>query len=351
MSLMSEQAPGTFIVSLDFELHWGVRDVKTVDQYRLNLLGVRSAVSAMLALFAEYDIHVTWATVGFLFFNCRTDLLDGLPLERPRYEDFRLSPYQEIDGVGEDEARDPFHFARSVLEQIRLYPTQEIGTHTFSHYYCLEPKQNLTAFEADLAAANAAAKRFGVALRSIVFPRNQYDQEHLRVCRRMGLTAFRGNPESWLHRARSSREESRFLRATRLADSYCNLSSHHCYQLPGDESDLPEDTPINLPASRFLRPYSPGVPAVQSLQERRIKNDLNYAAQHGLGYHLWWHPHNFGANLDQNMGTLRRILDHFGGLRDRYGMRSRNMVECTLKQASVQDHAVIEEDHFARPRR
>jgi hypothetical protein len=48
------QTPGTFIISLDFELHWGIRDVKTVEQYRENLIGVRRAVPAMLATFAEY---------------------------------------------------------------------------------------------------------------------------------------------------------------------------------------------------------------------------------------------------------------------------------------------------------
>ena len=62
-------APGTLIVSLDFELHWGVRDVKTVAQYRENLLGVRRAIPALLATFADYGIHATWATVGFLFFR------------------------------------------------------------------------------------------------------------------------------------------------------------------------------------------------------------------------------------------------------------------------------------------
>ena len=84
------QAPGTFIVSLDFELYWGIRDVKTVAQYREKLLGVRRAVPAMLATFAEYDVHATWATVGFLFFRRRNELLRALPVERPHYDDAHL---------------------------------------------------------------------------------------------------------------------------------------------------------------------------------------------------------------------------------------------------------------------
>jgi Polysaccharide deacetylase len=341
------QAPGTFIISLDFELHWGIRDVKTVAQYRENLLGVRRAVPAMLATFAEHDVHATWATVGFLFFSRRHELLRALPTERPNYDEARLSPYLEMEAVGQDENEDPFHFGRSLLEQIRSSPAQEIGTHTFSHYYCLEPTQSTAAFRADLRAALAAAADFGVVLKSIVFPRNQYDEGHLRICGEMGLKAFRGNPQSWLYRPRVGAAETRWVRAARLADSYCDLSSHNCYSL----AETAGGVPMNLPASRFLRPYIAKVRAAQALQERRVRGDLTYAARQGLVYHLWWHPHNFGAHLEKNMATLRRILDHFQGLRERYGMQSRNMAESAVNSSEFQDHVILKEDRFAGQRR
>jgi hypothetical protein len=338
---------GTLIISLDFELHWGVRDVKTVEQYRENLIGVRRAVPAMLRAFAEYDIHATWATVGFLFFSGRSELLRFLPAELPQYDDPRLSPYAEMASIGENEDEDPFHFARGLLQQIRSAPGQEIGTHTFSHYYCLEPTQSIAAFYADLRAAMAAAADFGVGLKSIVFPRNQYDQEHLRVCSELGLKSFRGNPQSWIHRPRILADETPWLRAARLLDSYCNPWSHNCYLLAETSRDLP----MNLPASRFLRPYAAKVAALQTLQERRVFNDLTYAARQGLAYHLWWHPHNFGMYLKENLGMLRRILDHFHGLRERYGMQSMSMAECTLDHSGFSHHGVSEEDRLARQRR
>jgi len=341
------QAPGTFIISLDFELHWGIRDVKTVAQYRENLLGVRRAVPAMLATFAEYDVHATWATVGLLFFSRRNELLRALPAERPHYDNAQLSSYAEMGAIGRDENEDPFHFGRSLLEQIRSSPAQEIGTHTFSHYYCLEPRQSIAAFRADLGAATAAAADFGVVLKSIVFPRNQYDEGHLRTCGEMGLKAFRGNPQSWLYRPRVGADETQWVRAARLIDSYCDLSSHNCYSL----AKTGVKVPMNLPASRFLRPYTTKVPTAPALQERRVKGDLTYAARQGLVYHLWWHPHNFGTHLEKNIGTLRRILDHFHGLREHYGMRSKNMAESTLNNSEFQDHVVTEEDRFARQRR
>src|ERR1700679_3073446 len=101
------------VISLDFELFWGVRDVVGLDAYRDNLLGVRQAIPALLRLFAEREIHATWATVGFLFCRAKQELMATLPHRLPAYSDRSLSPYDLTD-VGQDEARDPFHFAPSL---------------------------------------------------------------------------------------------------------------------------------------------------------------------------------------------------------------------------------------------
>ena len=60
---------GVFVVSLDFELYWGVRDKLNIEQYGDNLLGVRKAIPEILRVFENSNIHATWATVGFLFFK------------------------------------------------------------------------------------------------------------------------------------------------------------------------------------------------------------------------------------------------------------------------------------------
>lgn len=339
--------PGVFLISLDFELHWGIRDVKSVAQYRENLLGVRRVVPALLEIFAEYGIHATWATVGFLFFSTRADLLASVPGLQPTYNDKHLSPYLDMDGLGEDEIDDPFHFGRDLIQQIKSYPEQEIATHTFSHYYCLEPRQSLEAFRSDLQAARRAADSIGVTLKSIVFPRNQYDRHHLEVCTRMGIKAFRGNQKSWLHRPRASMQETRLQRSARLLDSYCGMSPHYSYPL----ADVERGPLLNLAASRFLRPCVPYIPALQEMQKRRILAELTHAAERGFVYHLWWHPHNFGTHLDQNMAFLRRILDCFRVMRERYSMRSMSMSELTsllLHAPELQNHGDKENYRFVR---
>jgi hypothetical protein len=54
---------------------------------------------------------------------------------------------------------------------------------------------------------------------------------------------------------------------------------------------------------------------------------MSAAARQGTIFHLWWHPHGFGAHPDANLKVLERILDHYDRLRDSLGMRSMTMRE------------------------
>ena len=57
---------GYFVISLDYELMWGVRDHTTRESYGPNVLGAREAIPAMLDLFQRRGIRVTRATVGLV---------------------------------------------------------------------------------------------------------------------------------------------------------------------------------------------------------------------------------------------------------------------------------------------
>lgn len=313
---------GTFIISLDFELLWGVRDAVTLERYREHLIGVRQAIPALLRAFEGFEIRATWATVGFLFFDSKAALLARIPKKTPRYEDTRLSPYQVLHELGETESVDPYRFGRSLLERIRATPGQEIGTHTFSHYYALEHGQTAETFRHDLSSAVRVGQDLGVEIRSLVFPRNQVNAGYLGICRDLGLTSYRGNERSWIYRERRGDENVLWKRGVRLLDSYVNVSGRHTYRL---DDVARTGAPFNLPASRFLRPWSPKLRHLEEPRLRRIEDAMTYAARVGEAFHLWWHPHNFGTNLAQNMGNLTRILEHYRHLHDVYGMTSTSM--------------------------
>ncbi len=318
---------GTFTISLDFELYWGVHDQRSLTSYGRDLLGARDAIPRMLELFDRYGVHCTWATVGLLFFDRKAELMEYLPEPLPRYANPAFSPYPRIGQIGPNERQDPYHYGLSLIEQIRDCPGQEIATHTFSHYYCLEPGetedgQNVETFRADMLAARRAAERLGITPRSLVFPRNQYRADYLEACRDCGIEVVRGNHPSWMFRAQSRGDEGLVKRAFRMSDDYVPISKEDCLQPQAMDGGL-----IDVRSSRFLRPTSRRLRPFEPLRLRRITGGLSRAAKSGTIYHLWWHPHNFGAEPDYSLKFLERVLQHFRHLSQLYGMRSGTMLE------------------------
>ncbi len=322
---------GKFVISLDFELFWGVRDKRTIENYGTNILGVQKAIPAMLAVFDKYGIKATFSTVGFLFAKNKEELLAYCPSVKPGYHDAELSPYHSFDKVGNDETDDPYHFGYSLLQQIKTNGNHEIGTHTFCHYYCLESGQTPEAFKQDLAAAKKIAANKGINVRSLIFPRNQFNEEYLTICKQVGIDSYRGNPASWLYTGRNKNDESLSRRAFRFIDTYINLTGHHCHT----KEYVLSSSLLNIAASRFLRPYSKKLSFLESLRLRRIKKAMLHAAKNNKLFHLWWHPHNFGVNIQENINFLEQILAYYQQLQQKYRFSSITMTGITdeLKRA------------------
>jgi peptidoglycan/xylan/chitin deacetylase (PgdA/CDA1 family) len=330
---MTEKTGGYFVVSLDFELFWGMSDVTTIAEYGPNVAGERTAIPRMLDAFTKYGIHATWATVGMLMCRNKEELLALLPppSKRPVYSDVRMSSYHHIeeDGVGQNEDDDPYHYGPSLVKLILETPNQELANHTFSHFYAVDGEKNDPAILArDLEAHRAIARTYGIETTSIVFPRNQVTDETLRVCAESGMTAYRGNEDHFLYRARRTGEQSLFIRGLRLLDHYINISGYHTYQVQKPETKIQNVT--NVPSSRFFRPYLPILKFFEPLRIRRIKKAMTHAAKRDEVFHLWWHPHNFGIHQEQNFKNLTAILEHYKKLQERYGMQSASMNELAI---------------------
>ena len=75
-----------FVISLDFELFWGVTDSRSIENYGANIEGEWQAVPSMLALFKQYGIRATWATVGMLMCKDYKQWCDLRPSIMPSYE-------------------------------------------------------------------------------------------------------------------------------------------------------------------------------------------------------------------------------------------------------------------------
>ena len=327
------------VVSLDFELMWGMFDKVTKESYGENLEGVHEVIPKILEVLKNNDIHATWATVGMLMSANKSELMSlTKDLTKPRYNNQELSAFEHLSKADIEET-DSCYFARGLVKQIAETPNQEIASHTFSHFYCLEDQTDqatkTASLNADAEKMEAVSNELGIHLSSIVFPRNQWSKDVLRALGKTNIRTYRGTEDHFLYRARKEKEQTNlFIRGLRLLDHYLNLSGHHTYQVTTVNRNTPTGF-LNIPASRFLRPYSMKLRLLEPLRLRRIKRAMERAAQNCEVFHLWWHPHNFGINQEENLRNLEELIRHFKDLKETYGMESCTMAEVSAKFSSV----------------
>jgi len=317
----NQQKPGGLVISLDFELFWGVRDLRSLDKAEQDrLLVAREMVPKILDIFEEFSVSATWATVGLLFARSREEAEAYRPTRLPGYLNEALNPFFEEMGRSEEE--DPFHFAPSLIELISSYRNQEIASHSYSHYYSMEPGQTVEEFDADLASAVAIAGASGYKLESYVFPRNQANPAYLDCFNRYGILTYRGTESAPGKRAHDFSTQQRLhRRAVRLLDAYVNVLGDQCAAWPGEEA------PASVAASRYLRPCGAAFERFESVHLGRIRGQMKRAAQQGELFHLWWHPEDFANGGGRNLSMLRSVLDEFCSLREQCGMVSLTMAE------------------------
>jgi peptidoglycan/xylan/chitin deacetylase (PgdA/CDA1 family) len=308
----------SLVISLDFELFWGVTDSHSIASYGRHVEGEWKVVPRLLELFCKYGIKATWATVGMAMCRDYTHWREIRPSVLPGYCDRIRSAYSMDDAA---RAYPQLFFARPLVEQILDTPGQELGTHTYSHFYCAEPEVTEEQFAADLRCAQSIAAELGIRHRSFVFPRNQVVKKFLPFLVDAGIDVYRGNPDHWLYRHGNAVAGGIAGRAVRLADSWLPIS--------GTRTVQPESVGaiVNVPASLFLRPWSHMLAAAEPIRMARLKKSMTTAARTGAICHLWWHPHNFGVNTEQNLAILESLLQHYRSLQDQYGMCSSQMRE------------------------
>ncbi|SKB36776.1 Polysaccharide deacetylase [Salegentibacter holothuriorum] len=319
---------GTLVISLDFELLWGVFDKVDWREKKEYFQNTRKVIPEMLKLFEKYEISCTWATVGMLFNENWEEWNENIPELIPDYNNIELSAYRYGKSIASKET-EALCFAPELIKLIAETPNQELGTHTYSHYYCLERGQNQAAFKKDLEKVVELARKQGVDMRSLVFPRNQYNEDYLKVCAEFGITNIRSNPKDWYWQ--DTQKDSLAQKIFRTGDAYlgfCNKSykNEEIFQIqPGVVPQM---------ASRLLRPYS-DIKALNNMKLKRIISEMEKAARKNEIYHLWWHPHNFGNNPSRNLNELEEILRCYKKLKNLYGMKSIHMNELKLQSLKI----------------
>ena len=85
---------GTLVISLDFELLWGVFDKVNYKEKSEYFSNTRKVIPEILNIFEANNIHCTWATVGMLFNENWEEWESNIPKVLPDYKRKELSAYE-----------------------------------------------------------------------------------------------------------------------------------------------------------------------------------------------------------------------------------------------------------------
>lgn len=191
------------LISADFELAWAPRYSKEFDDPLKSSLDLarreRANIPLILELCDEYEIPITWATVGHLFLNeCNRE--NGFShKEIPKvnsyqgpYWNFNSNDWFEYDPC--TNFRDsPEWYAPDLIEMIlKSKVKHEIGCHTFSHIDCRDEVCPPELFGAEINECKKEAARLGLELKSFVHPGHTIG--NLDNLAELGFTSFQSDP-------------------------------------------------------------------------------------------------------------------------------------------------------------
>lgn len=166
-------AKGGLVISADFEMAWAFRYSKRTKDFLGAAARERKHVPLLVKLFDEYNIPITWATVGHLFLDsCNKE--DHVWMSRiPHFDDhwrFTEGDWFEHD-PHTDYKKDSAWYAPDLIELIlQSRVKHEIGCHSFSHIDCSYKNCPSEVLDDEIKACKIAAAQWDIEFKSFVFP-------------------------------------------------------------------------------------------------------------------------------------------------------------------------------------
>ncbi|MBK7872925.1 MAG: polysaccharide deacetylase family protein [Saprospiraceae bacterium] len=193
-----------FTLTADFELAWAPRYNNTSRNSYQDAIRLarqeRENIPKLLTLFDQYNIPITWATVGHLFLDsCEMDHqgkkhseIPPVPEYNGPYWDFHNDDWFEYDPCTNLE-EDPEWYAPDLVQMILESKVKhEIGCHTFSHIDCRDEVCPSDLFISEITKCQALAKAFDIEMKSFVHPGHTVGNlDNLAL---LGFTSFQSDP-------------------------------------------------------------------------------------------------------------------------------------------------------------
>ena len=305
---------GYFVLSLDFEGLWGSVGGHTEAQLQAFAERVQKnpvVINRLLVLFEKYNIHCTWAVVGAMLCKNKEEVLAMLDKD-VSYPVWGISMKKYVDNITDNEV----YFFSDLIRKVKNTPHQEVGSHTFSHFYANELGVTVEQLRQEMELSRKVLDELGVEARTLIMPRNQVEGLDDSVLKETGFSVVRG-------RAGGPLRPKMVKKVLNFSDAYFPLIKR-TYQL----NEIGKEAPQNVKASILFRPYFKKLGLLEPMKLWRIKLAMRRAAKRRECFHLWFHPHNVANNIDRNFATLERIFEYYAALNTKYGFQSVTMEEC-----------------------
>jgi hypothetical protein len=235
------------VISIDFELDWGY----SIDKEPLETSEVLEGLNKLINLFEKHQVKTTWAIVGKLFEN------------------------------GKDNSKRQSNWILKNLIDNKLV---EIGSHTYSHIFCEEVP--IDVFEKDLTIMNGIYDSNKIRFKSIIFPRNQFNDDNIKELKNNNYTHFRSVLDKWYLKTDKFSNE---ITIKRYLIRFFELIPLKRDVLINNFGGL-----ISVSDSRFLRFFTTNIfgKIITPIYLRILKFEMKKSIKRGGLYHIWFHPHN-----------------------------------------------------------
>lgn len=277
----------SLVISGDLELGWAWHHSRRPREplaYARQRAGQgRRNLRTILDLCDQYNVAVTWATVGHLFLE-RCSLSDGvahtdlprIPYFENEYWAYRTGDWFDPDPASIDlvDPEWPVWYAPDLLQLILQRRVQhEIGCHSFSHIPLTDKDCPPDVAAAELLRCQELAGRIGITLRSLVFPGNLAG--NYESVRKAGFRAYR-----W---------HGRYDLDIPRRDAY------GLWRIPGGLC-------LDRPSSAWTTADCLAV----------VRSYIDHAIDHGLVGGLWFHPETDPCDVDE---VFPAVLEHVASRR------------------------------------
>lgn len=259
---------GIFTISFDTELAWGTQGAP---RFRKAYQNTRTVVDDILRMLERHRLSATWAVVGQLFLEPKTD-------------------------------NDIWH-AADMVRRIQACPVrQELACHSFMHATHLSSCDE-KCFDHDLARCQEVARAWGISFDSFVYPRNivKYSE---RLAPH-GFRIFRDHDNTWYNHLPGP-----------LAALGHGIDAY-CWPFAPVGTIARRGGVLAVPGNQFFvhrQGWARLLPV--AFQVSKAMHGLRRAARERKSFHLWTHPFNIATDPVSLLRGFERICAEAARLRD-----------------------------------